>query len=352
MYQYKPKDLSTCLQSRRVVFIGDSVTRQLYFQFAHIVDKSLPSGPPDDEHKHADYTYTSSSGVQMSFYWDPFLNTTHAHALLHPSSRVPPSEELAMLVLGSGLWYLRYSNSGGLPEWEAKMEATLAAISQAPYPLANTIVVLPIENVVPSKLSRDRATSMQSSDIDAMNSDLLHRIQPPALRDPFSFLPIPLGRPKGLPVALPRVLNQMLHSSQTEDGLHFSDLVVGMQAQVLLNLRCNEEMPKTFPMDKTCCRAYPTAAPLHLLVLAGIVLWGPLTWLIARRFSKPTILIVCDACIDVLLQAHDRQGCLWSATRRFLLLSSASPPLSSTWQTVPAIGSRSRRNLIHGPSRS
>ncbi|KAI0756739.1 O-acetyltransferase [Daedaleopsis nitida] len=273
MYQYQPKDISTCLQSRRVVFVGDSVTRQLYFQFAHIVDKSLPSGPPDDEHKHTDYTYTSSSGVKLSFYWDPFLNTTHAHALLHPSSPIPPSEEPALLVLGSGLWYLRYLDSGGLPAWEDKIEATLATIAQAPYPLANTVVVLPIEDIVPSKLSRDRAASMQASDIDAMNSDLLHRIQPP------------LGRPKGLPVSLPRVFNQMLHPSQTEDGLHFSDLVVSMQAQILLNLRCNDKMPKTFPMDKTCCRSYPTAAPLHLLLLAGIVLWGPLSWLIARRFS-------------------------------------------------------------------
>ncbi|KAI1793823.1 O-acetyltransferase [Ganoderma leucocontextum] len=285
MYQYQAKDVSTCMKSRRVVFIGDSVTRQLYFQFAHIVDNSLPSGPPDDEHKHMGYTYTSNNDVQLSFRWDPFLNSSDIYTLLRPLERASPSDTPALLVIGSGLWYLRYAGSGGLPAWEATMESTLDVISQARYPLADHVVVLPIEDIISSKLSRDRAASMHASDIDAMNSDLLHRIQPAALRDPFYFLPIPVARPTGMPVSLPLVFNKMLHPSQTADGLHFSDPVVGMQAQVLLNLQCNDALPKKFPFDRTCCRSYPWPAPLHLLLLAGIVLWGPANWLLARRFS-------------------------------------------------------------------
>ncbi|EIW64341.1 Cas1p-domain-containing protein [Trametes versicolor FP-101664 SS1] len=287
LYQYKPADVASCMASKRVVFVGDSVTRQLFFQFAHVLDPSLPTAPPDDEQKHADYRYISSkSDVQLQFFWDPYLNSTHTHALLHPSARdALPSNTPALLVFGSGLWYLRYADSGGLPAWEAKMESTLAALTQVPYPLADVVAVLPVEDVVPSKLSRERAASMQASDIDAMNSDLLHRISPPASRDPFAFLPGPSrGRP-GLPIALPLVFNTMLHPSQTEDGLHFSDLVVSMQAQMLLNLRCNDILPKTFPLDKTCCRRYPWPSVLHLLVLAGAFLWAPANWLIARRFS-------------------------------------------------------------------
>lgn len=288
LYQYKPADVASCMASKRVVFVGDSVTRQLFFQFAHVLDPSLPTAPPDDEQKHADYRYISSkSDVQLQFFWDPYLNSTHTYALLHPSARdALPSNTPALLVFGSGLWYLRYADSGGLPAWEAKMESTLAALTQVPYPLADVVAVLPVEDVVPSKLSRERAASMQASDIDAMNSDLLHRISPPASRDPFAFLPSPSRGPPGLPIALPLVFNTMLHPSQTEDGLHFSDLVVSMQAQMLLNLRCNDILPKTFPLDKTCCRRYPWPSVLHLLVLAGAFLWAPANWLIARRFSR------------------------------------------------------------------
>ncbi|KAI0361330.1 O-acetyltransferase [Trametes cingulata] len=285
MHQYKPVDAATCMASKRVVFVGDSVTRQLFFQFAHVIDQSLPTYPPEDEQKHADHTYTSASNIQLQFFWDPYLNSTHTHTLLHPASRRPSSDTPALLVLGSGLWYLRYADSGGLSAWEAKMEATLGAISQVPSPLADVVVVLPVEDVVPSKLSAERAASMHASDIDAMNSDLLHRIRPPALRDPFAFLPGPSRRPVGLPIALPLVFNQMLHPSQTEDGLHFSDLVISTQAQILLNLRCNDILPKTFPLAKTCCNRYPWPSVLHLLVLAGAFLWAPVNWLLARRFS-------------------------------------------------------------------
>ncbi|KAI0778449.1 O-acetyltransferase [Trametes elegans] len=286
MHQYKTQDVATCMASQRVVFVGDSVTRQLFYQFAHVVDPSLPTSPPNDEQKHADYTYSAKGGIQLSFYWDPYLNSSETQSLLHPEPRFASRGDApALLVLGSGLWYLRYADSGGLPAWEARIESTLAAISQAPRPLADVVVVLPIEDVVPSKLTRERATSMHAPDIDAMNSDLLHRIQPPPLRDPFAFLPWPSRRPPGLPIALPLVFNQMLHPSQTEDGLHFSDQLVTMQAHVLLNLRCNDVLPKTFPLDKTCCRRYPWPSVLHLLVLVGAFLWAPANWLLARRFS-------------------------------------------------------------------
>ncbi|OSC99465.1 O-acetyltransferase [Trametes coccinea BRFM310] len=286
MYQYPPKDVATCMASRRVVFIGDSVTRQLFFQFAHVVDPALPTAPPDDDQKHADYIYTSNTDIQLAFHWDPYLTSNHTRAILHPGPHHQSSPDTpALLVLGSGLWYLRYSESGGLSAWEATVESTLDAISEAPTPIADVVVMLPVEDVVPSKLSRERAAFMHVSDIDAMNSDLLHRIQPPALRDPFTFLPVPSRRPHGLPVALPLVFNQMLHPSQTQDGLHFSDLLVTMQAQILLNLRCNDVLPKTFPMDKTCCHTYPWPSVLHLLVLAGVILWAPANWLLARRFS-------------------------------------------------------------------
>ncbi|KAH9937209.1 Cas1p-domain-containing protein [Fomitopsis serialis] len=268
MHTYSPKDISTCMRNRRVVFIGDSVTRQLFFQLAHTLDASLPTTPPDDEHKHADYAYTAaSSAVHLSFIWDPYLNSSHAQSYINSTPSGPnlpsladTSDRPALLVFGSGLWYLRYGESGGLPAWEARIESTLSALNRAHTQPADTVALLPVSDVVSAKLSRERAETMRAPPVSGTAG----------------------GRPH---VGLPLVFNSMLDASQTDDGLHFSNAVVGTQAQVLLNLACNDVMPKKFPMDKTCCRRYPWPSPLHSLILAVAILWGPACVLLARRVA-------------------------------------------------------------------
>ncbi len=95
----------------------------------------------------------------------------------------------------------------------------------------------------------------------------------------------------------------MLDPSQTEDGLHFSDAVVKVQANLLLNLRCNDVLPKVFPLDKTCCRSYPWPSALHFLVLVVVVLWGPANWFLSRRLGeKHRIELFKDRSINVVWQ--------------------------------------------------
>src|SRR6202012_1214137 len=67
---YTISDTATCLNGRSVVFIGDSITRGLFFTFMHLTDPHLPEEYPTDGDKHADYQYTSSSGSQFTFIWD------------------------------------------------------------------------------------------------------------------------------------------------------------------------------------------------------------------------------------------------------------------------------------------
>lgn len=272
---YTPKDASTCFGSRQVVFVGDSVTRQLFFQFAHIVDPTLPDGPPDDNRKHSNYTLDAENKVKLSFYWDPYMNSSYSQ-LVHPTGTDrAPSLDLdrpALLVLGTGLWYLRYKDSGGLPAWEARVEAVIETIKSANPPLADEIILLPVEEPVISKLSPERADTIRTYDVDAMNSDLFHRIYP----QEGSFLTTPLLSPHR--ISLPLVLNRMLDDSQTTDGLHFSSSIIEAQANLLLNFRCNDVLSKRYPMDKTCCRSYPRPSLLHLFVVAVVCLAAPVFW--------------------------------------------------------------------------
>lgn len=251
----------------------------------NIVDPKLPNAPLDDDHKHSNYSYTSESASTLDFFWDPYLNTSGTLSLIHghlPSSDI--DDRPAMLVLGSGLWYLRYTHTtGGLSAWEANMENLLESVSAAEIKPADEVVILPVQDIVPSKLSPERAETMHSSDVDAMNSDLHHRINPPspAIYSIFS------SSPAALPVSFPLVFNKMLDDASTQDGLHFSDDIVKAHANILLNLRCNNMWSKTSPFDKTCCRAYPSPSFLLLAILAAVVVHGPIMWYFAYT-QNPT----------------------------------------------------------------
>jgi hypothetical protein len=277
-FSYRPSDVTTCLSSTQVVFIGDSVTRKLFFQFAHLVDPSLSQEPPDDDSKHNNHSLQSNNKISLTFLWDPFLNSSYSQ-FVHSSGNdrvISSVDRPSLLVIGTGLWYLRYSNgSGGLPAWESRIESVLETIRLANPKLADEIVFLPIEEPVTSKLSPERASTIHPSVVEAMNSDLYHRIYQ-STDDSAGFLfhsrPLPL-------VSLPLVFNQMLDPTQTDDGLHFSNAIVRAQANLLLNLRCNDRLSKHFPMDKTCCSSYPTPSTINMFLVAVLVLWGPILWL-------------------------------------------------------------------------
>lgn len=310
LHDYRPRDVQNCIGPKQIVFIGDSTTRVLFYQTAHMLDSKFPTGPPNDNRKHVDVNLTTSYGADVSFIWDPYLNSSQIHQL--SSGDHAATSRPALLVIGSGLWYLRYANaSGGLRAWETNMERILNNITMSKSRIADSVVFLPVEQVVGTKLSRERAATMRSSDIDAMNSDLLHRINPPA-----GLMASESSRPR-IPVAFPQVFNRMLDGSMTEDGLHFNANTVRAQASILLNMRCNNFLPKSFPLSKTCCFQYPSPSFIHTIVLLVAFAWGPylyfslqsigdqgfLTWF-GKEEAAPLVLSAAIAFIYVA----DRSG--------------------------------------------
>jgi len=293
LYNYPSRDISTCLASRRVVFVGDSVTRQLFYSVAHSADESIPSEPEDNDKKHVDYKFTSKDNTEFSFVWDPYLNSTQTNDILRGSvdsvSSTSAIHTPALLVVGSGLWYLRYDGADALRRWEATIEEALERINANGDSVADTVVFLPVENLVPSKLSKERAATMHNTDIDAMNSDLRHRIHPPLegyLPPPLKVLRTGVGAPR---IAFPEAFLEMLDPSQTTDGIHYSEKILKAQTDVLLNLRCNEVLPKKFPLDKTCCRSYPSISTYQFLILAILTSWAFIAKFYSAQLCKQSL---------------------------------------------------------------
>ena len=276
LHSYGEKEASACLHGKEIIFIGDSVTWQLFFQLSNFLDSKLPSVLLDDTKKHSDHTFSTKYGTNFTFVWDPFLNSSYAKWLLTEArstvvihgilSPVP-----AILVLGSGLWYLRYANSsGGVTAWENTMENILKTLQTHPKP-ADGIVLLPVGQIFPSKLSADRALTMHPWEIDAMNSDLYRRINLPSESLPM----FGSSSTKRSGASLPLFFNKMLNEPLTEDGLHFSERLIKIQANLLLNLHYNNVLPKKSPYNKSCCNKYPVPSLPHSVFLAMSLLVGP-----------------------------------------------------------------------------
>ncbi|KAJ7169801.1 10 TM acyl transferase domain found in Cas1p-domain-containing protein [Mycena filopes] len=305
LHDYTPEDGATCLESRELVFIGDSITRNLFFEFGRLLDHTLEP-PVGDENKHRDQSFLTAFDTRLSFYWDPFLNSSHVPTL-NSQRGLDSDPRPALLVVGAGLWYLRYSDgSGGLAAYESRIESILGALVQG-NPIADEVVILPVEDIISSKLSPERASSMHHTDIDAMNSDLSYRITSlGAWKYPGLF-----KRPSRTPlsVSLPLVFNQMLDPSQTQDGLHFSQTVLRTQANILLNFLCNDHLAKTPPLNKTCCRSYPAPNVVQVFILGALILGTAYAIYTGRQQKGHRSALILGGSIALIYTA-DRTG-LW-----------------------------------------
>ncbi|GAA5890054.1 hypothetical protein JCM5296_004755 [Sporobolomyces johnsonii] len=278
LHPYTPKQAGQCLEGRHVVFIGDSTVRQVFYAAVKHVDKTVDTVAE----KHSDRTLTAG-GIQFSFYWDPFLNGTRTTQLLDGTlgSAVgggPPT----LAVVGGGIWYLRHPDSGGVSAWNRRMDDLFAAVNPALPPIADEVILMPVENAIESRLSPERAATVHHDDIQTMNDALDDRLRSAALLSS-------QARPV---LAIPKVFNKLIDGleDETPDGLHFSDAVSKVQASILLNLRCNDVLPKKFPFDKTCCFQYPTPNWVQIVLLVVMLAWAPAgLYLYSRPDTAPSV---------------------------------------------------------------
>ncbi|GAA5831482.1 hypothetical protein JCM3766R1_001771 [Sporobolomyces carnicolor] len=267
LHPYTPKQVTQCLEGRNVVFMGDSTVRQVFYAAVKHVDKKVETVAE----KHSDRTITAG-GITFSFYWDPFLNSTKATQLLKGTLGAATGGKPTLAVIGSGIWYLRHAESGGISAWNRKMDDIFAAASPSHPPLADELILLPVENAIESRLSPERAATVHLEDIQTMNQGLDDRIRSAAAKAGAS-----VSKRQRPVLAIPRAFNKLIAGleDETVDGLHFSDSVSKVQASILLNLRCNDVLPKKFSFDKTCCFQYPAPNYVQMALLAILLAWAP-----------------------------------------------------------------------------
>ncbi|KAG0093886.1 hypothetical protein BGZ92_000597 [Podila epicladia] len=281
---YDAKSTSKCVGGSRIVMLGDSIVRQLYYS---VVKKLIPDANTNGD-KHSDIIFKNETlGVSFEFYWDPFLNSTRALAMTSLSStytndidnsdisldasQLQPEQSPSILLVGSGLWYLRYAEtSGGLEEWQTKIRSLARRMSDPSKPsLGDNLFISPIPAVNTDKLDKERLKTLLPKDINEMNTFLRETI-------------------KDTPITVPFSWNLMTETaaSATNDGLHYVERVMTAEADVLLNFLCNNQLPKVAPMAATCCYDYPANHWFQSLMLAIFLLWLPCGFIVQTYYRN------------------------------------------------------------------
>lgn len=257
MHKYRQEDIATCLKDRRLVFVGDSATRHIFWATA----KKL--GLQEQiEDRHADVAFRQT-GVTIEFIWDPYLNSSGlrresmATALSTEDDRV--ADAAAILLIGGGLWHARYLEEQYLPYFEDSVQALSQSENtkderflenpnsrshQHALNSDSIMILAPILDPVYKLLTPSRASTMTPERINSMNFYLQHATTERPLHVAWSYISMTAKQER----------------AYQSDGLHVIQEVASNMADVLLNVRCNavlrRSQTKAYPMDKTCCSSY------------------------------------------------------------------------------------------------
>lgn len=236
--------------------------------------------------KHADLNF-SKAHVTLNFHWDPFLNSSklqeqlNFHRIGGDAKRITAQGNMsaAILMVGGGLWHARHIESAALKNFKVSIGNVMASTTLGGPGVLGTstpqayqlrpnsndlLVIAPVQNPLYGFLdpSLETKATMITASIDPLN-DYLQQIT----------------RHEGAPVAWSyELMTRQEKAVYDKGGIHVIEAVARQKADILLNMRCNTEIPG-YPMDKTCCNRYPkpnwvqTAIIVCTLVLVLVILF-------------------------------------------------------------------------------
>ena len=264
LHSYIAKDLQQCLQGQQIFYAGDSTVRQLFWATARKLD---PDRAYQEQHlaqKQSDLSF-EREGITVAFVWDPYLNNSALHAQLQLASISVPSDSSeatsAILLVGGGLWHARYLDEDYLSDYtqaiEDVMPFTDVSHTHTPQTTGSLRLITPVQAPWYDSLSQERQQTITPDRVRAMNEHLLQ-----------------LSNQRGLPIVWAfSLMSYQQQAAYDISGLHVGEDVAERMVDVLLNMRCNAVLMEhqSYPMDKTCCAAYPRMQWTQSLLLTWLV---------------------------------------------------------------------------------
>lgn len=223
LYPYKPKDAYECLSQRYLTFLGDSTARELFWATSKKLDEktSLDLHLSSGKHQNNNFRFKRAG---INFIWDPFLNTSDVPGQQLFST--PPQHyrnNSQVLVVGAGLWHIKHL--GTSPECETSdllpnyLEAHSAPLST---------IILPI-----SKSQKSRVTTNPSQLLEQNRTNRWNKCGGQA------------SVSKNTTIQSTRFQSYLdivdgAAAAFKADGIHISENITQVIADVLLNSICND----------------------------------------------------------------------------------------------------------------
>ncbi|KAF4635344.1 hypothetical protein G7Y89_g2769 [Cudoniella acicularis] len=289
MHEYKKRDIRDCFQKQRIVFVGDSTTRQVFWAVAEKLDQERAdlevAEMLDSKLKHRDLEFVSD-GVAVQFIWDPWLNSTALEWELKKFKTYPsrdearPNEELGdspgSILLGAP----RDSVDAVIPFMDHNLEdqavLTSPSISNQKQP-PNLLLLAPVQVPWYESLSSSGEETVTPGKIDQMN-DYLQQVSANSYADViWSY----------------SLMSWAGHGTYEESGMHVIDSVAHRKADIILNLRCNADATKHgYPFDRTCCTNYvPLKATQWAILFVGMMVLPILRFFRRRHIPRLSSLL-------------------------------------------------------------
>lgn len=268
IHTYKADEIASCLNHSRILYIGDSIMREQFYSMNRLTHPLNIKGP-----LHVDRKYKSEEhGLVYEFWWDPYINQTRTVDLLKGNDKT--GDKPSLLVIGSGIWYeRRLPDDIYLDEWKSAVDRVFDGVEMSGSNIADTVMLSPVEIPQFNRLNADRQRLITLDKTTTMNNYLHQRET--SLRPQFPFT-----------VAF--AWNAIAASTVniTLDGLHYLSPVTTPQAQIALNFRCNNQLPKHYPISTTCCMAYPSPRWYQSIFFILFLVWVPVGYFFIGKASS------------------------------------------------------------------
>lgn len=259
MHTYKPAEVATCLNSRRVVFIGGDSTRDLFNTLVNRVDATFHS--PDTGREVN--LLTTIANVRFEFIWDPYLKSANLAEIAAGYDTI--ESRPALTIIGPGHEFLR--NEQNITSWPAYAAELMGRFGGTPAQKnrqSDALVFVPFLQPELSGLSAAEQDIFSAASLKTANEVIVEQSK---------LLDVDAALAFELVTQIPDALK----------GFQPAPKASAVMSDLLLNRRCNAGLPKHYPYASTCCNEYPAMSWLVFVAFVFACVAIPLAYFVSTR---------------------------------------------------------------------